>query len=89
MTGPLGYFINLDERGDFFADVRDASGTTLFEVRAEDDGTISLIEDGFMRHKSDLGGLRDHLVDLGVMEKGVDLLASDVFEARIEESLEP
>ncbi|WP_240533969.1 hypothetical protein [Aeromonas veronii] len=29
-----GYYINLDERGDFYADVRDADGSTVFEIRA-------------------------------------------------------
>lgn len=80
-TGVLGYFVNLDERGDFFADVRDSSGVTVFEVRAEDDSTIGLIEDGFMRHKTDLDGLRAHLVDLGLIDPGADLLPSDRFEA--------
>lgn len=55
-TGPFGYYVNLDERGDFYADVRDPSGETIFEIHAEGDGSIALIEDGFMRHKTDLAG---------------------------------
>lgn len=88
-TGPLGYYINLDERGDFYADVRDPSGTTLFELHAEEDGAIALIEDGFMRHKSDLTGLQDHLVSLGLIGKEAELLTSERFEARLDESPEP
>ena len=82
--GPFGYYVNLDERGDFYADVRDPSGETIFELRAEPDGSIGLIEDGFMRHKTDLDGLRDHLVSLGLIDKEAELLTSDRFEARLD-----
>lgn len=82
--GPFGYYVNLDERGDFYADVRDPSGGTVFELRAESDGSISLIEDGFMRHKTDHAGLRDHLVDLGLIGPDAELLPSDRFEARLD-----
>jgi hypothetical protein len=87
--GPFGYYVNLDERGDFYADVRDPAGATLFEIRAEDDGSISMIEDGFMRHKSDLDGLRAYLIDMGLIDKGAVLLPSDRFESRLDEILEP
>jgi len=32
----LRYYVNLNERGSFYADVRDESGETVFEVRAGD-----------------------------------------------------
>lgn len=82
----LGYFINLDERGDFYADVRDPSGSTIFEVRADDDGTIDLIEDGFMRDRSDLAGLSQHLRDLGIIAPDAEILTMRDFEARLEDS---
>jgi len=85
-SGPLGYYVNLDERGDFYADVRDPSGATIFEVRSEEDGSIALIEDGFMRHKTDLDGLAEHLVSLGLIGIGAELLPSDRFEARLDET---
>jgi len=90
--GPFGYYVNLDERGDFYADVRDTAGATLFEVRSEEDGSISLIEDGFMRHKSDLDRLRAYLVDLRLIDPAADLLPSDRFEASLDadkDDLEP
>lgn len=62
------YFINLDERGEFYADVRDESNNTIFEIKGFD-----IFEDGWMRNKNDLMGLRNHLVDLGVMKDGDDL----------------
>jgi hypothetical protein len=86
--GPFGYYVNLDERGDFYADIRDPSGETIFELRAEEDGSIALIEDGFMRHKTDLDGLRDHLVSLGLIGQDAELLPSDRFEARLNEPLD-
>ena len=82
--GPFGYYVNLDERGDFYADVRSPTGETIFEIHAEEDGSIALIEDGFMRHETDLDGLRDHLVEMGLIGRGAELLPSDRFEARLD-----
>jgi hypothetical protein len=66
-TPVFEYFINTDERGDFAADVRDASGRTVWETNGE------VFEDGFMKDKNDLDGLRDYLVSLGIMEDGDEL----------------
>lgn len=63
------YFINLDERGEFYADVRDESNNTIFEIKGFD-----IFEDGWMRNKNDLMGLRNYLVDLGVMKNDDDLI---------------
>ena len=65
------YFINLDERGEFYADVRDGSNNTILEIKGFD-----IFEDGWMRNKNDLMGLRNHLVGLGVM-KGDDYLTRE------------
>ena len=62
------YFINLDERGEFYADVRDESNNTIFEIKGFD-----IFEDGWMRNKNDLMGLKNHLVGLGVMKDDDDL----------------
>jgi len=62
------YFINLDERGEFYADVRDGSNNSIFEIKGFD-----IFEDGWMRNKSDLKGLKNHLVGLGVMKDDDDL----------------
>ena len=62
------YFINLDERGEFYADVRDGSNNTIFEIKGFD-----IFEDGWMRNKSDLTGLKNHSVGLGVMKADDDL----------------
>jgi hypothetical protein len=85
-TGPFGYYVNLDERGDFYADVRDPDGETIFEIRAEEDGSIALIEDGLMRHKTDLDGLAEHLADLGLIGTEAELLSSNRFETRLDET---
>jgi hypothetical protein len=57
------YYINLDERGEFRADVRKPSGETIFEI----DG-FDIFEDGFMCHANDMGGLADYLADLGIIK---------------------
>lgn len=58
------YHINLDERGDFEADVRNGDEKTVFEIQGFD-----IFEDGFMRHKEDIRGLQDYLRDLEVIGK--------------------
>ena len=58
------YFINLDERGEFYADVRNSVGSTVFEIKGFD-----IFEDGFMKHKDDIDGLRKHLISLGIMNE--------------------
>ncbi len=58
------YFINLDERGEFYADVRDPDGNTVFEIKGFD-----IFKDGFMKNKYDIVGLGDLLHLHGVMPK--------------------
>jgi len=50
------YFINLDERGEFSADVRTPGGRTIFEIAGTD-----FFECGWMKHKGDLSGLESYL----------------------------
>lgn len=73
------YSINLDERGSFYADVRNAAGDTVFEVRAgnelgEDESSI--FEDGYMRDKHDLDGLAGYLRDLGILKSDDTIVQS-------------
>jgi hypothetical protein len=56
------YFINLDERGLFFGDVRNTRDRTVFEIHGYD-----IFEDGFMRHAKDLDGLKAYLIHLSLM----------------------
>lgn len=82
-----GYYINTDERGDFYADVRNADGQTVFEIRAGDslgEDESSIFEDGFMRNKDDLPGLTDYLRSLGVIPQDAEVLSSSDFEQRLE-----
>lgn len=72
----FGYYINLDERGSFFADVRNEAGASVFEIHDFD-----IFEDGFMRHKNDLDGLKDYLVDLNILAPQDRLLPNREFEA--------
>lgn len=73
-----GLIVNLDERGQFYADVCDLDGTTVFEIKSdEEEGGIWLIDDGYMKHKEDVSGLQDYLVEMEVIPA-----KSSVFEAR-------
>lgn len=65
------YWINLNERGSFYADVRNSSGKTVFEIKAGDElgpDESSIFDDGFMKHIHDMDGLKAYLVQLGIMK---------------------
>lgn len=81
-----GYYINLDERGEFYADVRNALGSTVYEIHAGDPEEGSIFEDGFMRHKHDVEGLTDYLRDLDIIPKTGTVLHSSEFETKIDMS---
>ena len=82
-TGTFGYYINLDERGIFDADVRDEGMNTVFEIRCEGEDQW-IFEDGWMAHQMDIDGLTSYLEDLGIIAKGAEVLMSSEFEARLE-----
>ena len=85
MSDKFGYYVNLDERGDFYADVRNEAGDTVFEIRSDEEGVVDLVEDGFMSDKTDISGLRDHLVTFGVVPAGSELMSMSDFESALEE----
>lgn len=61
------YYINLNERGDFYADVRNpVTDATVYEIRG-----FEIFEDGFMDSVKDMTGLTCYLIDLDVL-KGND-----------------
>ena len=66
------YFINLDERGEFYADVRNVRDRSIFEIKG-----FEIFEDGWMRHKHDLAGLKRYLVHLGLMKINHELSMGD------------
>jgi hypothetical protein len=83
------YHINLDERGTFYADVRNSSGKTVFEIKIDDstdpnydhgDGG-NIFTDGFMKHKHDMDGLRQYLIHLGVMSPKTRLVDAELRRA--------
>lgn len=76
------YHINLDERGTFYADVRDSRGKTVFEIHDFD-----IFEHGFMKNKEDVDGLRKHLVDLGIISPGDELMGDGKLKSSIHESV--
>lgn len=78
-----GYYIDLDERGVFYADVRNQEGKTVFEVRSGEgsDDDSNIFEDGFMRDKNDLDGLASYLIQLNVIPLGSQILTMTEFES--------
>lgn len=64
-----GYYVNFDCPGNFFADVRNELGKTIFELH-----DTQIIDSGIMRHKRDINGLRQVLVARGLMDRRQMLL---------------
>jgi hypothetical protein len=68
-TEAYGYYVNFDRPGNFFADVRNTLGKTIFEIH-----DTEIIDCGLMRHKRDINGLRQVLVARGLMDRRQMLL---------------
>lgn len=72
------YYINLNERGSFYADVRNESGETVYEIHSDDEtGEIMQIESGYMRNVDDIQGLADYLKTAGFMGKQDSLIKAN------------
>jgi len=80
-TSVYQYVIDLDERGEFNASVRDAADNVVCEINGG-----QIFEDGFMDHKNDTDGLTDYLVHLGVIRDGDEVLGVTQFESRLEQN---
>jgi hypothetical protein len=81
-----GYSVNLDERGQFYADVRSEDGRTVFEVRSADsDDESDLVQDGFMSNWLDIAGLSSYLEQMGVIENGATIWMLSDAESHWEE----
>ena len=65
------YYINLDERGEFEADVRDANGKTVFEFNGE------FFEEGWMDHKNDVTGLNEYLRTMQIIPSNSRTVAAN------------
>jgi hypothetical protein len=65
------YYINLDERGSFYADVRDSHDKTVYEIKIEGDpeNDSTIFEDGYMSMKDDISGLEEYLKQLRIIPK--------------------
>lgn len=79
-----GFYVNLDERGEYKADVRNALGATVFEYSTNDEGRIELVDDGFLKHARDLDGLAEYLCENGILPSNAELLDMPDFETRLE-----
>ena len=68
------YYINLDERGEFYADVRDENDKTVFEIKigSDNDNPDVLLDIG-MKHTEDINGLEKHLKELDIIPDDAEL----------------
>ena len=70
------YHINIAERGNFRADVRDDQEKTVFEIRAGDEleeDEVSFFDEGWMKNYNDIKGLKEYLVYQNIMGKTDEL----------------
>jgi hypothetical protein len=71
MSRKLGYFTDLDERGEYQAHVLDMdTDEIIMTIQNDEDGVLYLVEDGFMKNIEDMDGLLWHMVDVGLAHKG-------------------
>lgn len=71
------YHINLNERGEFYADVRDDNDTTVYEIRIPNEEGDNIFTDGYMRSITDTGGLEKYLRQIGIMQREDFLFMAD------------
>lgn len=64
------YYSYHDERGEFRADVS-LNDKTVWETEGYD-----IFEDGFMKHKDDINGLREYLISLNIITEDDKLMAA-------------
>jgi len=84
--GPVyGYYVDHDERGEFYADVRDVDGKTVYEIGGSGDPNLSIIEDGFIAGRDDLPGLQTYLRDIGIIPDDGEVLEMSAFERIVED----
>lgn len=72
------YFIDLDERGEFYADIRDNEGNTVYEIKTNEEGTIDLIDNGFIKNTKDLLGLEKYLKKMNIIPHDSKLVYMDL-----------
>lgn len=53
--------MNFNERDEYYADVRNSSDETIFEIRG-----FEIFEEGWMNHPRDMRGLLEYLIHLGL-----------------------
>ena len=71
------YHINLNERGSFIADVRNAKGKTVYEIKAGDElgeDETSIFDDGYMKNIHDIGGLEEYLKEMQVIPNDAKII---------------
>lgn len=70
------YHINLNERGQFYADVRDENEKSVYWIKVGyGDEDNNPVEDGFMKDLRDIRGLEAYLKDIGIISQGSKLVS--------------
>ena len=69
MAMTFEYFTNLNERGEFYADVRDETGQTVFEINNHD-----FFEYGYMSSPEDINGLLDFMIEIGIADSSDSII---------------
>lgn len=72
------YHINLNERGMFYADVRDANEKSVYSIKIGygEDEDNNPVENGFMKNLRDISGLEKYLKSLGVISRDSKIVSA-------------
>lgn len=80
-----GYYVNRSDIYDFYADVRNEDGQTIFEVKtAVEESVWEFSADEFMDHVNDIAGLQEHLIEMGIIRHNGEVMTFDRFEAELD-----
>jgi hypothetical protein len=84
------YIIDLNERGSFRAHVEDSSDNIIFEISNDDseDGSLWIVEDGFMKHIDDVAGLEEYLKELEIIPENGKLYYEHETSYKFNESVD-
>jgi len=76
-----GLRVNLDERGEYSADVVDEYDNEIYEISSAEQ-MAELIEDGFLKYKADkdLKRLAEYLISMKILPKNAEIMSADDFE---------
>jgi hypothetical protein len=71
------YYVNLDERGEFQADVRNNKGKEIFGIGYYLNTIEDMVDCGFMDNGYDVQGLENYLKSVDILKQSDNLVSAN------------